>query len=98
LIDVLVVDPAVRVGLVVLRVGHRGDRSRAGRRDALEPAGATRPDVALVDYELGEGNGLAVLRGGARGRSDGLLDKETPPRSSSPPSARSRLAAGAAGA
>jgi DNA-binding NarL/FixJ family response regulator len=65
LIEVLVVDdhPAVRVGLVVLLRSEPGIvpiATAAGMQDAIERAQQTRPDVALVDYDLGDGDGLAL--------------------------------------
>jgi DNA-binding NarL/FixJ family response regulator len=65
LIEVLVVDdhPAVRVGLMVLLRSEPGIvpiATAAGMQEAIELAQKTRPEVALVDYELGDGDGLAL--------------------------------------
>ena len=53
----------MRVGLVVLLRGEPGivpSAAAAGRRHALDCARRTRPHVALVDYDLGDGAGLAL--------------------------------------
>ena len=47
----------VRCGAAIAVVGHA-----AGAADALAAAEATRPDVALVDMLLPEGNGFALAR------------------------------------
>jgi DNA-binding NarL/FixJ family response regulator len=64
-IDVLVVDdhPAVRAGLVALLRAEPGIvpvATAVGTRDALGEAERCTPDVALVDYDLRDGNGLEL--------------------------------------
>jgi DNA-binding NarL/FixJ family response regulator len=64
-IDVLVVDdhPAVRAGLVVLLRGEPGIvpvATASGLREALKSAERSRPDVAVVDFDLRDGNGLEL--------------------------------------
>lgn len=65
MIDVLVVDdhPAVRAGLVVLLRSEPGIvpvAAASGVREALERADRSRPAIAVVDYDLGDGNGLEL--------------------------------------
>jgi DNA-binding NarL/FixJ family response regulator len=64
-INVLVVDdhPAVRVGLVALLRREPGIvpvAAAQGIEDALAFAGRSRPDIALVDYDLADGDGLTL--------------------------------------
>ena len=60
----MVVDhPAVRVALVVLLRSEPGIvpiATAAGMQDAIDRAKQTRPGVALVDYDLDDGDGLAL--------------------------------------
>ena len=65
MIDVLVVDdhPAIRAGLVALLRGEPGIvpvGAARGVEDALACADRSRPDVAIVDYELSDGDGLSL--------------------------------------
>ena len=65
MIDVLVVDDhaAVRTGLVALLRREPGlvpVASATGMRDALAEAERSRPNVAIVDYNLAEGDGLTL--------------------------------------
>jgi DNA-binding NarL/FixJ family response regulator len=64
-IDVLIVDdhPAVRTGLVALLRGEPGIvpvAAARGTEDALAAAARSRPDVALLDYDLADGDGLTL--------------------------------------
>lgn len=65
MIGVLVVDdhPAVRVGLVALLRREPGIvpvAAAQGMADALELAARSHPAVALVDYDLADGDGLTL--------------------------------------
>jgi DNA-binding NarL/FixJ family response regulator len=67
MIRVLVVDdhPAVRAGLVAMLRAEPGLMPVASAADpeaAMAAARRTRPDVAIVDYHLKVGDGLAVCR------------------------------------
>jgi DNA-binding NarL/FixJ family response regulator len=67
MIRVLVVDdhPAVRAGLVALLRAEPGLVPVAAAADpeaAINAARRTRPDVAVVDYQLRRGDGLLVCR------------------------------------
>jgi DNA-binding NarL/FixJ family response regulator len=60
---VVVHHPAVRVGLVVLLRSEPGIvpiAAAAGMQDAIDRAQRARPAVALVDYDVAEGDGLAL--------------------------------------
>jgi DNA-binding NarL/FixJ family response regulator len=64
---VLVVDDhaAVRSGLTALLADEPDLRpvgAAAGAREALELAGRLRPDVAVVDFQLGDRDGLTLCR------------------------------------
>jgi DNA-binding NarL/FixJ family response regulator len=64
-IDVLIVDdhPAVRAGLVTLLRAEPGIvpvAAARGMEDALAAVSRSRPDVALLDYDLGDGDGLTL--------------------------------------
>jgi DNA-binding NarL/FixJ family response regulator len=64
---VLVVDdhPAVRTGLSALLACERDLRPvgvAAGTRDALDLADELSPDVAIVDFQLGDRDGLTLCR------------------------------------
>ena len=57
--------PAVRAGLLVLLDSEPGIVSLGavdGAKQAVEQAGRGRPDLILADYQLSEGDGLALCR------------------------------------
>jgi DNA-binding NarL/FixJ family response regulator len=65
MIDVLVVDdhPAVRAGLVALLRSEPGIvpvAAAGGKDEALRSAERSRPDLAVVDFDLRDGNGLEL--------------------------------------